>query len=413
MLKSMVPAKQNYDIGDKEMLAIVKPLEHWWHWLEGTKLLIKILTNHKNLVNFSNPWILNQWQMWWLWALQKYNFVIRYCPGKQNSAADALSHQQDLMPSDEDLKPIMLLSQDKFVELNIISANSEITAYLDAVTTDNKILERIQQITSNNVQYKEGWLLVPDNDDIQKDLLKLYHDTPMVGHLGITRTYELLGRMYTWSKMKEYITTYVQGCSICAKAKRKNVKDQGKLQPLLNPMTPWHWTESDLIGPLPKSKGKDAIYIVVDRFTKYAYFVACNTTETAQSLAHLHVKHVWAHKGLPQIHSFDWGPQFNAEYTKELYKKLGIEHRLSMAYHPQSQGQVKNLNRWLETYLQMFIGHCQDNWVNHLHTAQFAWNNHYHASIGMTPFFASQICHPQMTDVTPSSKDLHTTVLHH
>ena len=43
MLKSMVPAKQNYDIGDKEMLAIVKPLEHWQHWLEGTKLLIKSL----------------------------------------------------------------------------------------------------------------------------------------------------------------------------------------------------------------------------------------------------------------------------------------------------------------------------------------------------------------------------------
>ena len=134
----------------------------------------------------------------------------------------------------------------------------------------------------------------------------------------------------------------------------------------------------------------------------------CNTTETAQSLAHLHAKHVWAHEGLPWIHSFDWGPQFNAEYTKELYKKLGIKHRLSTAYHPQSQGQVENLNGWLETYLWMFIGHHQDNWVDHLHTAQFMWNNHYHASIGMTPFFASWICHLQMTDVTPSSKDLHT-----
>ena len=59
------------------MLAVVKPLEHWQHWLEGTKLPIKILTNHKNLVNFSNPQILNQQQMQWLQALQKYNFIIR------------------------------------------------------------------------------------------------------------------------------------------------------------------------------------------------------------------------------------------------------------------------------------------------------------------------------------------------
>jgi len=85
---------------------------------------------------------------------------------------------------------------------------------------------------------------------------------------------------------------------------------------------------------------------------------------------------------------------------------LGIEHRLSTAYHPQSQGQVENLNGWLETYLRMFIGHRQDDWVNHLHTAQFAWNNHYHTSIGMTPFFASRMHHPQMTDITLNTKDL-------
>ena len=70
------------------------------------------------------------------------------------------------MPSDEDLKLITLLSQDKFIELDIIATDCKITAYLDAVTTDNKILERIQQIMSNDVQYKEGRVLVPDNDDI-------------------------------------------------------------------------------------------------------------------------------------------------------------------------------------------------------------------------------------------------------
>ena len=131
------------------------------------------------------------------------------------------------------------------------------------------------------------------------------------------------------------------------------------------------------------------------------------------TLAHLHAKHVWAHEGLPHIHSFDQGPQFNAEYTKELYRKLGIEHQLSTAYHPQSQGQVENLNGWLETYLQMFIGYRQDNWVDHLHTAQFTWNNHYHASIGTTPFFASRICHPQMTDISPNTRDLRTRQDYH
>jgi len=60
MSKSMSPAEKKYDIRDKEALAMLKPLQHWRHWLEGTTLPIKIITNHKNLVNFSKPQILNQ-----------------------------------------------------------------------------------------------------------------------------------------------------------------------------------------------------------------------------------------------------------------------------------------------------------------------------------------------------------------
>ncbi len=93
------------------------------------------------------------------------------------------------------------------------------------------------------------------------------------------------------------------------------------------------------------------------------------------------------------------GPQFRAEFTKELYKSLGIDQRLSTAYHPQMQGQVESLNGWLETYLRMFISHRQDDWMDYLHKAQFAWNNHYHALIGTTPFFASKVRHPTLTDM--------------
>jgi transposase InsO family protein len=412
MSKSMTPAEKNYDIGDKEALVIVKPLQHWRHWLEGTTLPIEIITDHKNLVNFSKPQILNQRQMRWLHALQRYNFVIGYRPGAQNSAADALSRRQDLTSNEDERVPQTLLSPQQFVDLNAIAADSMTAVFLDAIATDSEILREIQQANGEMEQTKNGRTLVPDVADIKRKILQLYHDAPMAGHPGMTGTYELASRLYTWPKMKEYVDHYVRGCAICARAKKKNIREQGKLQPLPNPMTPWHWTESDLIGPLPKSKGKDAIYVVVDRFTKYAYFVPCNTTETAQSLAQLHAKYVWAHKGMPQIHSTDRGPQFKAEYTKELYRRLGIEQRLSTAYHPQSQGQVENLNGWLETYLRMFIGHRQDDWVDHLHTAQFAWNNHYHASIGTTPFYASRVRHPQTTDVPPRTEDLRTRQEH-
>jgi RNase H-like domain found in reverse transcriptase len=63
MSKSMTPAERNYGISDKEALAIVKALAHWRHWLEGTKIPISVLTDHKNLEYFSKPRVLNRRQM--------------------------------------------------------------------------------------------------------------------------------------------------------------------------------------------------------------------------------------------------------------------------------------------------------------------------------------------------------------
>jgi hypothetical protein len=69
-----------------------------------------------------------------------------------------------------------------------------------------------------------------------------------------------------------------------------------------------------------------------------------------------------------------------------------------MAYHPESQGQVESNNKWLETYLRIFSTYCQDDWIDFLHTTEFAYNNHHHPSIGMMPFYANYGYHPVYTD---------------
>jgi hypothetical protein len=81
MSKSMNPAEWNYGILDKEVLAIVKGLQNWRHWLEQTRLPVQILTDHKNLEYFSRPHILNRRQMRWLKMLTHYNYEIHYHPG--------------------------------------------------------------------------------------------------------------------------------------------------------------------------------------------------------------------------------------------------------------------------------------------------------------------------------------------
>ena len=90
-LKSMNDAERNYGISDREALAVVKALQHWRHWLEGTTLPVEIITDHRNLEYFTKPKILNHHQLRWMDQLTHYNYQIKYQPGDQNGAADALS----------------------------------------------------------------------------------------------------------------------------------------------------------------------------------------------------------------------------------------------------------------------------------------------------------------------------------
>jgi transposase InsO family protein len=189
--------------------------------------------------------------------------------------------------------------------------------------------------------------------------------------------------------MEEYVCKYVKGCHTCARSKHWNWKTAGAMEPLPVPQGPWEWTQSDHIGALPRSQGYDAIYVVSDCLTKMAHFIPTTTRATAEELVELHLKHVWRAHGVPQIHNTDCGPLFTVDYTRRFFKALGIDQRHSTAYHPQTQGQVESNNKWLETYLHTFCNHCQNDWADLLHTAEFVYNNHFHPSIGVSPFAAN------------------------
>jgi len=119
------------------------------------------------------------------------------------------------------------------------------------------------------------------------------------------------------------------------------------------------------------------------------HFIPTNTRATAEDLVQLHLKHVWKHHSIPKVHNTDRGSTFMAEYTQRFFRALNINQWFSTAYHPQTQGQVENNNKWVKTYIRMFCNRQQNNWADLLHTAEFAYNNHHHPSIGMSPFKAN------------------------
>jgi transposase InsO family protein len=95
---------------------------------------------------------------------------------------------------------------------------------------------------------------------------------------------------------------------------------------------------------------------------------------------------VFKEEGLPAKVVSNRGPQFVSSFMRELYKLLGIEGNPSTAYHPQTDGQTERVNREVEKYLRMFTNHQQDDWVDWLPIAEFAFNNTVHEATGQTPF---------------------------
>ena len=112
---------------------------------------------------------------------------------------------------------------------------------------------------------------------------------------------------------------------------------------------------------LPLSKGHDSILVVYDRFSKMSHFVATTEKTTAEGLAKLFRNNMWKLHGLPESVISDRGLQFAVGLTKELNKMLEIKTKLSIAYHPQMDGQTERTNQELEQYLRMYVNHRQNN----------------------------------------------------
>ena len=115
-------------------------------------------------------------------------------------------------------------------------------------------------------------------------------------------------------------------------------------------------------------------------FSKISHFVATTEKTTVEGLAKLFRDNVWKLHRLLESVILDRGPQFVAELMRELNKMLGIETKLSMAYHPETDGQTERTNQELEQYLRMYVNHRQNNWAEWLATVEFAFNNKVHTA---------------------------------
>ena len=144
----------------------------------------------------------------------------------------------------------------------------------------------------------------------------------------------------------------------------------------------------DFVTDLPLSKGYDSILAVVDRLTKMVHYIPCRKTLTAAGLADFFIRDIMRMHGIPESIISDRGTLFTSQFWSSLCFILRVRHRLSTAFHPQTDGQTERQNQTMEQYLWAYINYQQDDWVKWLPLTEFAYNNTIHATLSIIPFYA-------------------------
>ncbi|SJL14660.1 uncharacterized protein ARMOST_18125 [Armillaria ostoyae] len=415
MSKALTATERNYEIYDKELLAIMLALSEWRHYLMGALEDVEIWTDHQNLQYFRKPQKLNRRQARWVTKLAEYHFILKHKPGTANVKADLLSRRSDHDQGEDDNGDITVLSPKHFRAM-IMPTASETHEHVRTATRQKELwdkgiaasLEHERGITEKDgILYYDNRVYVPRHSSLRGEIISQSHDHIMAGHPGIAKTKELVQREYWWPKIQKDVEAYVKGCETCQRTKSNNQAKSALLHPNAIPTEPWTHISVDMVTGLPDSNGHDALLVVVDRFSKAIILIPCNVELSAEGWARMLRDHVYARHGMPQVVISDRGPQFVSAFMKELYRMLDITQNASTAFHPQTDGQTERVNQEVEKYLQIFINHHQSDWADWLPLAEFAHNNHAHSATGKSPFMILYGRNPRIipdSPRTPNSK---------
>ena len=283
--KTFSPAERNYEIYNRELLAIIRALEEWRHYIQGSPHTMIIFSDHKNLMYFWEARKLNQRQARWSLYLSEFDVKLVHIAGTKIVQSDALSRWLDFTPKeDTDNENIMMLPDELFKSLidtelqeRILTcekldsdAMEALKVLLEAGSTTiwNQLLDwTVERVKGKQVLYYWGKNYILKDEELRKDIAKMFHDHPTAGHPGELEMYNSIRQHYWWPGLRTYVKNYVQGCGVCQQFKIDRQPTKPSFLPMEGASTtrPFANCSMDFITDLPPVKGHDSILVIVDQ----------------------------------------------------------------------------------------------------------------------------------------------------
>ncbi|XP_018651543.1 LOW QUALITY PROTEIN: KRAB-A domain-containing protein [Schistosoma mansoni] len=365
-----------YSTTRREMLALVKFLQHFRHYLLGRPFRVR--TDHRALQwlrSFREPeGQVARWQE----RLQEFDFTCEYRPGSRHTNADALSR----IPQTAD--PDMQIIYQRQLQGNNKPSMKELK---DQSLTTRRICTKWSNLklygdTLFLINEARKPLLVVPRIKVESIVEQVHRE---LGHVGERRTEYAVRQRFWWPSMHEDVVKIFKNCNTCCRFKSPRQTPRAPLTPMVT-TGPHQRIGIDIMGPLTTTKkGNRYILVMVDYFTKWCEAVPL-PQQDALTVARAFIDHWVSRYGSSfSLHS-DQGPAFESHLIAEICQLLGIRKTRTTAYHPEGNGLVERTNRSIKAILQAFVSRSsQELWDDVLPQCLLAYRTSVHGSTGFSP----------------------------
>ena len=450
--KKLTPVECNYNIHDKELLAIIKCLNEWRAELIGLQKPFSIFTDHSNLRYFMKSQKLTERHVRWSQFLSQFDFRLTYRSGSKGERPDALSRRQQDIPKYLDdprikerefqmINPKLWISSSNEIVANLTVGKIKVpkgaslfeddemqSLWNKGVEKDNSFHKLYSSFLENHRSFPaemklktslsecsidnrgalcfRNRLWIPDWEPLKTALIQRSHDSHATGHPGRNNTLAIISREFYWPLMSTMVRRFCRNCDVCGRSHVWRTRRQGLLLPLPVPDRFHKELSIDFMTDLPKKTPTEPSYLMVitDRLLKSVTLEAMNSME-AKSCAERFLNCHYRFHGFPTALTSDRGSNWVGEFWTTLCKGAGIEQRLSTAFHPETDGSTERMNQEVLAYIRAFISYSQFDWAKLLPSAQLALNNRNSSISGLSPFFLEHGYHVEpIQQKHPTSK---------
>ncbi|GKC57204.1 putative reverse transcriptase domain-containing protein [Tanacetum coccineum] len=281
--------EKNYTTHDLELGAVVFALKIWRHYLYGTKCTV--FTDHKSLQHILDQKELNN--------RQRLSLSYDYWFGSSQADFGGSDRGKKIENLKKTRKPENLKDPEK-------SKKEKLELLADGTLCFNN----------------KSWL--PCFGDLRALIMHESHKSKYSVHQGSDKMFQDMKQLYSWPNIKADIATYI-------------------------PQWKWDNITMDFVTKLPRTQsGNDTIWVIVDRLTKSVHFLPMRETDPMEKLARLYLKEVVTRHEISVSIICDRDPRFALNFWRSFQKAMGTQLDMSMAYHPQTDGQSQRTIETLE-----------------------------------------------------------------